>query len=85
MFRPWAIPESTIYTHKQEDKGARLFVVGGLPAIEVDKVCGHIFFFPPIISPQDSMPWIPDSNVLDSKFFVSGSWIRDPLSCIPDF
>ena len=40
----------------------------------------------------DSTPWIPDSQVLDSGFFVSANWIPDPnrcwipesLSCIPD-
>ena len=25
----------------------------------------------------DSAPWIPDSQVVDSRFFVSGTWISD--------
>ena len=25
----------------------------------------------------DSAPWIPDSQVADSRFFVSGTWIPD--------
>ena len=40
----------------------------------------------------DSTPGIPDSQVLDSGFFVSGNWFPDPnrwwipesWSCIPD-
>ena len=40
----------------------------------------------------DSTPWILNSQVLDSGFFVSGNWIPDrnrwwipeSLSCIPD-
>ena len=31
-----------------------------------------------------SMPWTPDSRYEIPGFFVSGTWIPDSLSCIPD-
>ena len=49
---------------KKEDKDTRPFVVGVLPGVEVDKVCGHIFFFLPIISPRVK----ESKTILDSEF-----------------